>query len=131
MPTLHRDNHFLVQHQHASGYVLVVRSEAPFESTTSAIVALGACRSALAKVDVTKHGILFDWRKSPISTDPNLHKALAEHMDALGERFDRRAILLKTTVGTMQASRVGRTMGNQKMLVFDDEAAAVTYVTHL
>ena len=51
-------------------------------------------------------------------------------MDALGERFVRRAILLATTVGTMQASRVGRTMGNQKMLVFDDEPAAVKFVAY-
>ena len=50
--------------------------------------------------------------------------------DALAEAFDRRAILLATPVGTMQASRVGLAMGNQKMLVFNDEGAAVTYVTY-
>jgi hypothetical protein len=120
----------LVQYHHASGYVVVVRSEAPFESVTEVISALAGCRTALASVDAAHHGILFDWRKSPISTDPNLHKALAEHMDALAERFDRKAILLATRVGTMQASRVGRTMGNKQMQVFDDEAEAVTYVTY-
>jgi len=130
MPTLHRSSHFLVQHHHASHYVLVVRSEAPFESVAEVVSTLGACRTALASIDTTHHGILFDWRKSPISTDPNLHKTLAEHMDALAERFVRPAILLATSVGTMQAARVGRTMGNQKMLVFNDEAAAVTYVTY-
>jgi hypothetical protein len=130
MPTLLRNSFFLVQHHHASGYVVVVRSEAPFESVASVVTALAACSAALEPVDVTHHGILFDWRKSPISTDPNLHKALAERMDALGERFVRRAILLATTVGTMQASRVGRTMGNQKMLVFDDEPAAVKFVAY-
>jgi hypothetical protein len=111
--------------------VRVVRSEAPFESVTEVSAALEACQAALAGVDVAHHGILFDWRKSPISTDPNIHKALAEHMDALGERFARRAILLATSVGTMQAARVGRAMGNQKMLVFNDEGAAVEYVTYL
>jgi len=130
MPTLHRSNHFLIQHHHASGYVLVVRSEATFDSVAQVASALDACRAALHGVDSAHHGILFDWRRSPISTDPNLHKALAERMDALGERFARRAILLATTVGTMQAARVGRTMGNQKMLVFDDEAAAIEYVTY-
>jgi hypothetical protein len=30
----------------------------------------------------------------------------------------------------MQAARVGRTMGNQKMLVFNDEGQAVRYVTY-
>lgn len=130
MPTLHRGNHLLVQHHHASGYVVVVRSDAAFESIADVNDALDACSTALAGVDVGRHGLLFDWRRSPISTDPNLHKALAERMDALGERFARRAILLATRVGTMQAARVGRTMGNQKMLVFDDEAAAIEYVTY-
>jgi len=129
MPTLHRSNHLLVQHHYASGYVRVVRSEAPFESVADVIAALDACRAALVGIDFAHHGILFDWRKSPISTDPNLHRALAEHMDALGEPFVRRAILLATPVGTMQAARVGRTMGNQKMSVFNDEDPAVAYVT--
>jgi hypothetical protein len=130
MPTLHRSPHLVLQHHHASGYVLVVRSEAPFESVTEVVSTLGACRASVAGVDTAHHGILFDWRKSPISTDSNLHKALAEHMDALAEPFVRRAILLATSVGTMQAARVGRTMGNQKMLVFNDEGSAIKYVTY-
>jgi hypothetical protein len=130
MPTLHRNSHLSVQHHRASGYVRVVRSEEPFESATEVSAALDACRAALEGIDAAHHGILFDWRKSPISTDPNLHKALAAHMDALAEPFARRAILLATPVGTMQAARVGRSMGNQKMLVFNDEGAAVEFVTH-
>ncbi|HSU41381.1 MAG TPA: hypothetical protein VLJ38_17510 [Polyangiaceae bacterium] len=130
MPTLYRGNHLVIQYQHASGYVRVVRTETPFESITDVAAALDACRAALADLDLALHGILFDWRRSPISTDPNLHKALAERMDALADAFDRRAILLATPVGTMQASRVGRAMGNQKMQVFNDEDAAVKYVTY-
>lgn len=130
MPTLHRSKYLLVQHQHASGFVRIVRSETPFESVEGVVEALDECSIALERLDLAHHGVLFDWRKSPISTDPNLHRTLAEHMDALGERFARRAILLATTVGTMQAARVGRTMGNRKMLVFDDEAAALEYVRY-
>jgi hypothetical protein len=130
MPTLYRINHLSIQHFQASSYVLVVRSPAPFESAGEVIAVFDECRAALASVDAKQHGILFDWRKSPISTDPTLHKALAESMDALAELFARRAILLATAVGTMQAGRVGRTMGNQKMLVFDQEREAVAFVTH-
>lgn len=129
MPTIHRGEHFSVQHHHASSYVRVIRSDAPFSSAADAIKALAACRTALSSVAVTHSGILFDWRRSPISTDPNLHKALAEQIDSMAEPFARRAILLATTVGIMQAARVGRTMGNQKMAVFDDEDAAVQFVT--
>lgn len=72
----------------------VVRSEAPFESVAEVSTTFDACRAVLAGIDVVRHGILFDWRKSPISTDPNLHKALAVKMDALAERFERSASLL-------------------------------------
>jgi len=129
MPTLHRSNHLLVQHYLASGYVLVVRSPAAFELPGQVTAAFDECRAAVAGVDAAQHGILYDWRKSPISTDPTLHKALAESMDGLADPFARRAILLATPVGTMQASRVGRAMGNQKMLVFNHEGAAVEFVT--
>jgi hypothetical protein len=129
MPTLHRGEYFSVQHHLASAHVRVIRSEAPFESVAEAVKALGACRDAISGLSLMHHGILFDWRRSPISTDPNLHKALAEQIDDIAEPFERRAILLATSVGTMQAGRVGRTMGNQKMSVFDDEAAAVEFVT--
>jgi hypothetical protein len=129
MPTLLRTNHLSIQHYQASGYVIVVRTPALFESAAEVILAFDECRAAVAGVDAAQHGILFDWRKSPISTDPTLHKALAESMDALAEPFVRRAILLATPVGTMQAARVGRSMGNQKMLVFNHEGAAVEFVT--
>lgn len=129
MPTIHRTNHLLIQHFQASGYLLVVRSPAAFESAGEVIATFDECRQAVAGMDAAHHGILFDWRKSPISTDPTLHKALAENMDALAEPFARRAILLATPVGTMQAARVGRSMGNQKMSVFNDEGAAVEFVT--
>lgn len=128
MSTILRGEHFTIQHYIASAHVRVIRSDAPFTSATEAIRAIGACRTALTNIDPTQYGILFDWRRSPISTDPNLHKAIAEQVDALAEPFARRAILLATTVGVMQAARVGRTMGNQKMSVFDDDAAATDYV---
>lgn len=129
MPTLYRSDHLLIQHHLASGYVRVVRTEAAFKTADEVVAALDACGAALRAVDATRHGILFDWRRSPISTDPNVHKALVERMDALAERFARKAVLLATPVGAMQAARVGRSMGNQKMVVFSDEPAAVGYVT--
>jgi hypothetical protein len=127
--TIHRGKHFAIQHFRASAYVRVNRSEAPLKSVADAIQALGECRDALSTIDATRHGILFDWRRSPMSTDPELHRSLAELTDALAAPFARRAILLATTVGVMQASRVGRTLGNQKMAIYDDEQAAVEHVT--
>jgi hypothetical protein len=130
MITTHRGTHLSVQHFRASAYLRVIRSEAPFKSVVEVGAAIGACRPALKGVAGAHYGILFDWRLGPISTDPNLLKALAEQIDALAEPFARKAILLSTPVGAMQASRVGRTLGNKEMAVFfDDEVAAVDHVT--
>ena len=128
MLTIHRGTHFSVQHYRASAYVRVIRSEAPFTSIAEAIQAIARCQSPLSGIPTFQYGILFDWRRSPMSTDAELHKAIAEHVDALALQFARRAILLATRVGAMQASRVGRTVGNQKLSVFDDEAAALEHV---
>jgi hypothetical protein len=130
MATTHRSTYLSVQHFRASAYVRVIRNEAPFKSVVEVCTAIGACRPALKGVDAAHYGILFDWRLGPISTDPSLHKALVEQIDALAEPFARKAILLGTIVGAMQASRVGRALGNQEMVIFfDDEAAAVEHVT--
>jgi hypothetical protein len=129
MPTIYRGVHLSVQHHSASAYMRVVRSEVAIDSVADAIKGFDACQAALASVAVRESGILFDWRRSPMSTDPNLHKLLVARIDDLAKPFARRAILLATTVGTMQASRVGRALGNQVLTVFDDETAAVEFVT--
>lgn len=131
MPTIYRGVYLSIQHHSASAYMRVVRSEVPIDSVADVTKGFDACRAALSSVAVCEPGILFDWRRSPMSTDPNLHKLLALRIDELAKPFARRAILLATTVGTMQASRVGRTLGSQEMSVFDDEAAAVEFITSL
>jgi hypothetical protein len=130
MSTLYQNAHLMVRHYRASAYVCVVRSAAAFASMTEARAALTACRIALQPVEPSRHGILFDWRQAPISTDPALHKTLVEFMDGMAKPFVRRAILLATTVGAMQANRVGRKTGEQVLSVFGSEPAALEFVTN-
>ena len=129
MATIHRSEYLSVRHYRASAYVRVTRNAAPFKSVVAVAGAINACFPALKGIVGAHYGILFDWRLSPISTDPNLHKVLVERIDLLAGPFARKAILLGTAVGVMQTSRVSRTLGNHEMVVFDDEAAAVDYVT--
>lgn len=129
MSTLYQGAYFAIQHYRASGCVRVVRNDAPFEAVTDAVSGLAACRAALAGLDAARYGLLLDWRLAPISTDPNLHKVLVEHIDALAAPFARKAILVATTVGTMQANSVGRNLSENSLAVFNDEAAAMRFIT--
>lgn len=128
LATIHQDKHFTVQHFRASAHVRVIRSDAPFETTSDAITGLDKCRLVLAGMRSQQYGILFDWRNAPLSTDSDLHKALTERVDGLAERFLRRAFLVRAGVGVMQVNRIGRTISSGSMTIFDDEATALAFL---
>ena len=128
LATIHQRKYFTIQYFRASAYVRVIRSDTPFESISDAIKGLSVCRLALANVDAEQHGILFDWRSAPLSTDPNLHKALVEHIDGLAMPYARRAFLVCAGVGMMQVNRVSRTLSSNVLNIFDDEAEALEFL---
>jgi hypothetical protein len=130
LATIHQSKHFVVQHFRASAHVRVVRSDVPFGSVSEAVARLDDCRLAVLSIDCTNYGILFDWRSAPLSTDPQLHKALVERVDELASPFPRRAFLVRGGVGAMQVNRLGRTStAAAPMTVFADEAQALQFLT--
>jgi len=128
LATIHQSKHFVVQHFRASAHVRVIRSDVPFESVTEAMTKLDECRLAIVGIDSTNYGILFDWRSAPLSTDPQLHKLLVERVDEVALRFARRAFLVRGGIGTMQVSRIGRTLTAGVMTIFADEAQALEFL---
>ncbi len=129
MFTLHRSAHFTVEYWQASRYVRLVRSALPFSSPDEAGEALKECEVALRDIDSSNVGILLDWRLGPLSTDARLHQFVIENTDAFASRFRRRAVLVVTPVGKLQLDRVIRNLSTTKPLLFNDEKAAVEYVT--
>lgn len=129
MFTLHRSAHFTIQHFQASGYVRLVRSARPFASLDEASEALNACAVALQDLDVSELGILLDWRLGPFSIDARLHQLVIETTDAFAIRFVRRAVLTVSPVGKLQLDRVVRAHSSIPPVVFNDEAAAIDFVT--
>ncbi|HEX5660211.1 MAG TPA: hypothetical protein VFX59_23615 [Polyangiales bacterium] len=127
MPTLSRGNHMVVVHNVASGYATIVRTERTFASYDEAERALAECDRALLPLDRAL-GILLDWRRAPMSTDPRLHTILVERSDVFLLRFARRALLTQTSVGSMQSVRLLRGQPDSSPVVFADEEAAVAYV---
>jgi hypothetical protein len=125
---IYQGKHFVVQHFRASAYVRVIRSATPFESLSEATSGLDECHSALAGIDFKRYGILFDWRNAPLSTDPDLHKALVVRIDEIAVLFARRVFLVRAGVGTMQVNRIGRTLSTGVLEVFQDEAEALEFL---
>jgi hypothetical protein len=129
MPTLYRGKHFVIHHHRATGYVHFARTEAAFASNIEVVNAVRDCELALSEVNRSENGILLDWRRSVMSTDAKLHTTVVKHCDALAAPFRRRAVLLATAVGRMQAQRIIRTRSDIYHEVFSDVDAAIAYVT--
>ncbi len=129
MFTIHRSEHFTIQHFQASGYVRLVRSAVAFGSLEDAVDALKACGEALGQLDGSQLGLLLDWRLGPFSIDARLHQLVIETTDEFAIRFIRRAVLIVSPVGKLQLDRVVRTHSSIAPVIFNDEAAAVDYVT--
>ena len=128
MTTLLRSTHFVVHHHVASCYVHVIRTEEPFLRHDAAARAFGVCELALQGVERSATGILLDFRRAPMSNDPELDKALAVRGDALIIPFARSALLVATHIGVMQADRISRTYSQGGAQIFNDEGAALRHV---
>jgi|RhiMethySRZTD1v2_1073278.scaffolds.fasta_scaffold02885_16 hypothetical protein len=129
MFTIHRSEHFTIQHYQASGYVRLVRSAIVFASLEHANDALKACGEALERLDASQLGLLLDWRLGPFSIDARLHQLVIETTDAFAVRFVRCAVLIVSPVGKLQLDRVVRAHSSIAPVIFNEEAAAVEYVT--
>ncbi len=129
MATLYRGEHFVIVHYPAMGYVHFVRTETVFSSLVHIVNGVRDSERALTKVDASGGGILLDWRRSPMSTDAKIHSMVVTHCNALAAPFRRRAVVLATAVGQMQAARVIRTHSDITFEVFREMDAAIAYVT--
>jgi hypothetical protein len=125
---LHSDSYLALHHHPQLSHVRLIRSDQQFGSVSRVASSLRACAKALAGIDVSRLGLLMDWRLAPISTDPVLLKHVVTQSDRFAATFARRALLLATPIGLMQSERLARTIDHAKPVLFHDEAAALAYV---
>jgi hypothetical protein len=129
MFVLHSDEYLELRHFPDLGYVRLVRTDQAFGSISRVAGSLRECGNALSHLNIAKLGILLDWRLAPISTDPILLKHVVQQTDVFVAMFRRRALLMATPVGIMQSERLARSINHARPVLFNDEAAAVAYVT--
>ena len=124
---LYSDPYVSLHHHPQQMHVRLVRSEKQFASVSRVANSMRDCSKKLAGIDVSRIGLLMDWRLAPLSTDPVMLKHVVQHIDQFAAGFARRALLLATQVGVMLSERIARTFNHAKPVLFDDEAEATAY----
>ena len=128
MFVLHSDEYLQLHHYPDLGYVRLVRTGEPFGSISRVGASLRECANALSHLNVTRLGLLLDWRLAPLSTDPILLKHVVQQSDVFAAMFPRRALLMATPIGIMQSERLARSIHHANPVLFNDEAAAIAHV---
>jgi hypothetical protein len=88
---------------------------------------------ALEAIDRRKYVLLVDARDGPLNNDPDFETAMLPIMTAINRDFRRRAVIVRTAAGKLQASRADRTIQRNDGLIaaaiFDDETEARAFLT--
>lgn len=116
---------FVVDVDEAASLVRMTRTAAPFASPDEMQRAHREVLRALAPF--RGHRLLLDVRSGPSRNDPEYEKGLAALRKQIVERFERVAILVKSAVGGLHATRLAREDGVQAR-IFQDEALALAYL---
>lgn len=106
--------------------VLVSRSELPFGDVPTTRREITAWVDALAGLALDELGLLFDWRYTPMTSDPEILREVVARGDALALRFARHALLLTSSLSAPQAERVAR--AGSSVAVYTDAQAAWLHV---
>ncbi|MBX7194871.1 MAG: hypothetical protein K1X94_22650 [Sandaracinaceae bacterium] len=127
MPVLFESDHVRLEHEPSRGLVRFTRTPARFESLDEADRVFGALAVLDVGIPRSELVLLIDARRGPGRNDDPFEKLMDQHRPRLFRGFRKRAILVQTVVGKLQATRINREsgFGNE---IFDDEAAALAYL---
>lgn len=128
MRTLYESRHARLEIDDVRGLVRYTRSSVPFESLADVEAMFRELASANTTIDRTHLVLLSDVRAAPGRNDEAFESVVGAVRAQLVERFEKRALLLRTVVGVMQTQRMERTFGGPHIEPFADEAAALAYL---
>lgn len=125
-PVLFVNPWMIVTLEHADRIVRIKRTSEPF--TDEALAALTpVAASVLPSAMRQRRGLLFDTRLAPLMGDDVMERKLGAASAVLVGGFARSAVLVRTAVGKLQATRFSRA-NDRTTHIFDDEAAALRYL---
>lgn len=112
---------------HEEGVVRAERSTLAYPDGAECERALSALQAALDLA--TTDALLIDSRHAKGTQDPEIERAIVQFTKRMSERFARVAALIATSVGMLQSQRLVRTQPAPNVRVFNDEYAALAYLT--
>jgi hypothetical protein len=127
MQVLYESKHARLEIDAGKRLLRYTRSAEPFASVADAermFLDLAAANAGVARAELA---LLSDIRLAPGRNDEAFESAVALRRNELFGGFRRRATLVRTLVGKLQMQRLNRS-SILSTEVFDDEAAAITYL---
>lgn len=110
--------------------VRVQRTEQAASSVDELVAAYAEVKGLLAKLDRSGFGLLMDIRQAPGRNDPEFEKAFAPIRAEILSGFPRVAVLVRSSIGTLQVQRHAREDGlESEVRPFTDEAQAVAWLS--
>jgi len=123
---LFRSEELVVTEEEGRRIVRVRRTLLPLE--LSVLVELeGELIRVLPMAMRKRYGMLLDARDAPLIPNDGYERSLGALVPKLFDGFAKRAVLVRTAVGKLQAQRVSRAR-SQPVTVFEDEAEAIAYL---
>lgn len=108
--------------------VRVVRTPRPYPDADAAVLSFREARRACEPVDRARYGLLLDVRLAPGRNDPDFEAAMVQPRRELFGAFERRAVLVKTTIGRMQVARISHEQAKEDVQIFLDETEALEHL---
>jgi hypothetical protein len=123
-----RSQSFVVEQDILRHLFRVTRTAAPFATPAAVDAAYDEVAEKLRRFERASSVLLVDMRAGPRATAPGseIEQALARNAAKLREGWRRAALLMGTSVGVLQATRVQKSL--QGIHVFSDEDAALAYL---
>lgn len=112
----------------ARGLVRYVRSRETYPSIEVMKASNAAIGKALAWAPRATLKLLLDLRDAPPRNDDEFETAVGRALDGLLPAFKSHAMLMKTAVGRLQAQRMSRRAGAERVFVFGTEAEALAHL---
>jgi len=117
------------------GFIRVRRKPSPLATDNSGRIMIDALVDQFRMLVPLRErkglGLLLDTRDAPMSLDESTSEVIRPILVEVMINFSRRAVLVKTAVGKLQAIRRAReesARGRELVPVFDDESAAIAFL---
>lgn len=124
---LYEDEYVRLAHRAGDKVVFYKRKEKHWPRVEMITESFDRVVASLGPIDPKAHKILLDLRDGPFRSDPEFEETMLKNTPRMMGAFGVVAVLVKTAVGRLQMSRIGRER-HVDLHVFDDEEAALAYL---